>query len=91
MEIVNNTNILSEHGCQVFCRHSRQFSSKQLRQNESPKSNVGINQTQGQRITIEKKYYQEKQRKNEEFILIEKNKLKENIFEIKYKVFDRVY
>ena len=56
MEIANNTNVLPGHRCQVLCGHRQQSSSEQFRENEAPKSNVGICQTQGQGITVGKGY-----------------------------------
>ena len=40
---------------------------------------------------FEKRYYQGKQEKDQEFILIEENRLKEYISEIEYEAFDWVY
>src|SRR5438552_10939472 len=79
MEIADHSNILSGHRHQVLCRHRQQSSLEQFRQNEPPKSNVGIGQTQGQRIAIGKGYCEGGQGEDREFTLVEKDGLEEHV------------
>ena len=91
MKIANNINILSKYEYQVFCHHNHQFFFKQFQQNESSKSNVEIDQTQGWKIMIRKEYYEEEQEENWEFTLIEKNKLKKHISETRHEISYRIH
>ena len=79
VEVASDTNVLSESRCQVLCRHRQQSSLEQFRQNEPPKSNAGIGQTQGQRIAIGKGYCEGGQGEDREFTLVEEDGLEEHV------------
>ena len=91
MEIADHSNILSGHRHQVLCRHRQQSSLEQFRQNEPPKSNVGIGQTQGQRIAIGKGHCQGGQRKDGEFTLVGENGLEGDVPGTRHEASGRVH